>query len=312
MSEALSDFFLRHRLARPLALASVAALVALILLLLARTAWILLDMGAPAPPAPPVSAAVPVAAPATSLARWHLFGNPAPSPDARALADSAPDTTLALTLRGVLAGSEPGAGVAIIGDAQGGERSYGVGAALPGEATLEAVYPDRVTLRRNGALESLRLRTPEDAAAPVPPAGGMAAPRTLSNTAPAPSALPGAGGSAAPAPFVTPSIAPMGADFETITQKLGVDPAALARQVSVMPVLENGRFIGVRLAGARDVPVIAQLGLQPDDVVTSVNGIALDSPERAQEIARNLAGASALNVTVRRNGKSENLSAALR
>ena len=62
MSEALSDFFLRHRLARPLALASVAALVALILLLLARTAWILLDMGAPAPPAPPVSAAVPVAA----------------------------------------------------------------------------------------------------------------------------------------------------------------------------------------------------------------------------------------------------------
>ena len=140
----------------------------------------------------------------------------------------------------------------------------------------------------------------------------MAAPRNLSNTAPAPSALPGAGGTAAPAPFVTPSIAPMGADFETITQKLGVDPAALARQVSVMPVLENGRFIGVRLAGARDVPLIAQLGLQPDDVVTSVNGIALDSPERAQEIARNLAAASALNVTVRRNGKSENLSAALR
>ena len=79
-----------------------------------------------------------------------------------------------------------------------------------------------------------------------------------------------------------------------------------------MPVLENGRFIGVRLAGARDVPVIAQLGLQPDDVVTSVNGIALDSPERAQEVARSLAGASAVKVTVRRNGKSENLSAELR
>ena len=90
-----------------------------------------------------------------------------------------------------------------------------------------------------------------------------------------------------------------------------IERASTDRSV-VQLATDPGFVIGVRLAGARDVPLIAQLGLQPDDVVTSVNGIALDSPERAQEIARNLAGASALNVTVRRNSKSENLSAALR
>jgi general secretion pathway protein C len=308
MSEALSDFFLRHRLARPLALASIAALVALILLLLARTAWTLLDLGAPAPPAPIVAAAAPLAAPTTSLARWHLFGNAAPSADPRSLAANAPDTVLALSLRGVLAGADPGSGVAIIADAQGGERSYSVGATLPGDATLEAVYPDRIALRRNGVLESLRLRTPEDTSAPGSAAGRLAF--NPQNTAPAPSLLPGA--NAAPAPFITPSIAPMGADFAAITQQLGVDPVALARQVSVLPVMENGRFVGVRLVGARDVPVIAKLGLEPDDLVTAVNGIALDSPQRAQEVARSLASASAVNVTVRRNGKTETLSASLR
>ncbi len=308
MSEALSEFFLRHRLARPLALASIAALGALILLLLARIAWTLLELGAPPPPAP-VPAAAPVAAPATSLARWHLFGNPAPAVDARGLAESAPETALALVLHGVLAGADPAHGVAIIADAQGDERSYAVGAALPGNATLEAVYADRVALRRNGALESLRLRPPEDAAA-APAAANAAAPRMPLNTAPAPGLLPGS--AAAPAPFVTPSIAPMGQDFETITQKLGVDPARLAREVSVLPVVENGRFVGVRLGGGRDMPVIARLGLQPDDVVTAVNGIALDSPARAQEVARSLAGAEAVKVTVRRDGKTENLSASLR
>ena len=312
MSEALSEFFLRHRLARPLALASIAALGALILLLLARIAWTLLELGAPPPPPAPVAAAAPVAAPATSLARWHLFGNPAPAVDARGLAESAPETALALVLHGVLAGADPAHGVAIIADAQGDERSYAVGAALPGNATLEAVYADRVALRRNGALESLRLRPPEDAtAAPAAAnAANAAAPRMPLNTAPAPGLLPGS--AAAPAPFVTPAIAPMGQDFETITQKLGVDPARLAREVSVLPVMENGRFVGVRLGGGRDMPVIARLGLQADDVVTAVNGIALDSPARAQEVARSLAGADAVKVTVRRNGRTEDLSASLR
>jgi len=159
-------------------------------------------------------------------------------------------------------------------------------------------------------LESLRLRTPEDTAAPIGVAAGLAVARNPQNTTPAPSLLPGA--NAAPAPFITPSIAPMGADFAAITQQLGVDPVALARQVSVLPVMENGRFVGVRLVGARDVPVIAKLGLEPDDLVTAVNGIALDSPQRAQEVARSLASASAVNVTVRRNGKTETLSASLR
>jgi len=39
----------------------------------------------------------------------------------------------------------------------------------------------------------------------------------------------------------------------------------------------NGKMTGVRLSGGPEA-LVAKLGLKPDDVVTSVNGMPLDSP----------------------------------
>jgi general secretion pathway protein C len=169
-----------------------------------------------------------------------------------------------------------------------------------------------VLLLRGGVAETLRMArrdataTPSIGAVPAPttPRGGV-----LRNTAPAP--LPGT--AAAPTPFVNPVIAPVpGMDWNQATAKLGVDPTELARQVNALPVIEDGRFVGVRLVAGGDVPLLARLGLKPDDVVTAVNGIPLDSPSRAQQVAGSLAGAQSATVTVRRAGKSQNLSVSLR
>jgi general secretion pathway protein C len=308
MPEALPDLLTRHRLARPLATLTIAALAALLLLVAARLVWLVVDAATAPPPAtpPPAVAPPPARADAGALERWHLFGNAAPGGDPRTLA-SAPDTDLELELRGVFAGDDPKLGHAIIADAGGDERGYAVGAELPGGALLDAVYADRVILTRGGVRETLRLSQRE-------PSGAAPAPmHTARNTnlggAPAP--LPGA--TAAATPFVNSVIAPMpGVDWNAATTKLGVDPAQLARQVNALPVIEQGRFVGVRLVAGADVPLLARLGLRPDDVVTAVNGIPLDSPARAQQVASSLVGAQSATVTVRRGGKSQNLSVSLR
>ena len=90
----------------------------------------------------------------------HLFGEAAknrcsPSP---AVVD-APDTTLSLTLTGILSREGDPNGQAIISANRGQEKTYHVGQAIDNAngTTLHSVYADRVLLNRGDRLETLRL-----------------------------------------------------------------------------------------------------------------------------------------------------------
>lgn len=243
---------------------------------------------------------------AVSVSKWHLFGNPGLS--TAQLARNAPATQLQLQLRGTLAEADPRSGMAVIADPVSGERAYRVGDALPGGASLDAVYPDRVVLLHEGVQETLGL--PFD----QPTGGTSATAAPAHSAAPAVNVLsPGAQpvSSSAPSPqqmpapvFVPPQMAQGAVDFSKIQQQLGVsDPAELMRQVSAMPVMENGRMTGVRLSGGPNAALIGQLGLQPTDVVTSINNVPLDSMARATQVVDTLKNANRVTVTVMRNGK---------
>ena len=304
MLEALPDLLSRHRYARPLALATIALLVALLLLTLARSIWLVVGASsAPAAGAGPATASTPGAAPGVPLANWHLFGNAAPQIDPRSAAPT--ETSLDLVLKGVFAGDDPSQGIAIIAEPSGAERQYSVGASLPGGATLDAVHADHVVLLRGAVRESLRLRRPEDgpASAPAPAGGAQRAPVAV---APLP------GTTAPSAPFIGTIAPAAGMDWTAATARLGINPADLAQQVSVLPVIEAGAFVGVRLQAGANVPALARLGLKPDDVVTAINGIPLDSPARAQEVAQSLNRSTTATVTVRRDGRKQDLGVALR
>jgi general secretion pathway protein C len=299
MSSVLPDFLIRSRYAHALALSINLALAALLLWLLVRLAWLLLGVN-PVARGPVDPAALPMqAAPEvqTPLASWHLFGNALPALDPRRNAQNAPESGSRLKLHGIYAGEDPSRGRAIIADEQGLERSYAVGDELPGGATLAEVYADKVVLRNGVALESLTL--PRD----VP-----SAPGAVRSAAPSP--LPGA---ARPAtPFVTPGMAPMNTAVDRTAQRPNRDPAQLARDIQVVPVLENGRFAGVRLSSTKEAALLTKLGLQPDDVVTAVNGIALDNPARGAELTQTLQHAERASVTVRRGGKPVTFDVSLR
>ncbi len=238
---------------------------------------------------------------AQSVAAWHLFGNAAGPIDLAALAQAAPATVLKLTLRGTLNENAPEGGVAIISDASGSDSAYRVGDTLPGDARLEGIYAGRVLLSRAGVNESLSL--PRDASNATPAnTPGLPAAR-------APTPLPGT--SAAPAPFINPLFAPGAPSMESIRAATGTDPLELAKQVQIFPVMENGRMAGVRLSAGRDSDILSRAGLRPSDVVTSVNGIPLDGPQRAAELTSTLQGAQSVQVTVRRDGKDTQLTIGL-
>jgi general secretion pathway protein C len=302
MIAAATEALLGHRAARALAGAAVVVAALVLVYVLTQWLWTALDSGRePFALPPPVLNTPDTAAP--SLAQWHLFGNALPVADNRALA--APETTLNLVLRGILAGDGPKDGLAIISDGNQNERTYAVGDDVGG-ATLDSVYADRVLLSRGGVLETLTLaRTERDTTGARSTAAGNG---VGTRTAPAATI---AAGPAAPQSFVNPNISLGGMDWNQLTASTQIDPAALAQQVSIAPVMENGRFVGVRLSPGRDAALFHQLGLQADDIVTAVNGIVLDSPARAQEIASKLAGAKTLAVTIRRNGATQTLNVSL-
>ncbi|MBK7144367.1 MAG: PDZ domain-containing protein [Xanthomonadales bacterium] len=95
--------------------------------------------------------------------------------------------------------------------------------------------------------------------------------------------------------------------MDKVKQQLGVDPAELANQITPMPVMEDGKFVGVRLNGGQHAAALNQLGLQPEDIVTAVNGVSVTDPSRIGPAISALSTAARIEVTVRRNGKPQTL-----
>lgn len=304
-----SDLFGRHsalwaRVA--LALAATAAVFGALRLLMLIGLGPSLPAPGPAVPDPAFEAAQSIAPPAQSIAAWHLFGNASGPIDLAALAQTAPATALKLTLRGTLNEDAPEGGIAIIADEAGVDQAYRVGDTLPGDARLEGIYAGRVLLSRAGVNESLSLPRADGGAATTPTPRPGLAPTTSS----APLKLPGT--TPVVQPFVAPVISPGGPSLDSYRNTVVPDVAELAKQVQLYPVMENGRMAGVRVAAGRDSNLLSQAGLRPTDVVTQVNGIPLDGPQRSAELMTALKDARSVQVTVRRDGKDVQLTIGLR
>ncbi len=277
---------------------------------------LLLLIGGPTLPEPMLAADPDLAprgaaGPSVGLSQWHLFGQGGSASSLAQRTQLAPETALQLQLRGTLNLDSSDGGIAIIADASGADAAYRVGDALPGDATLTAIYAGRVLLSRGGVDEGLSLLPPgapggastASAGNRLPP--GMRPP--AGSAAANPGALPGSAGN----PFVNPAMSFGAPSLESLRAATGTDVAELARQVNVQPVMENGRFAGVRLTVGRDSDILSRTGLRSTDVITAVNGIPLDGPQRQPELMRMLQDARQLNLTIRRDGQVQTLTVGL-
>ncbi len=249
---------------------------------LARLAWILYPQPTAVDWTPPsrsqaVTAAGTGATDYSDLQSAELFGKASSEPATTEPVEDvldAPDTRLKLSLRASVASTDNKAAHAIIADDSGQEESYFIADAIPGGATLHQVHPDRVILNRGGVLEALRL------------------PREFSNKNPVRTPSPRRRTAATrPAPSVQEVVQQNASSFTEI--------------VRPQPFMPNGQLRGYRVYPGRNRQQFAALGLRPGDLVTEINGMALNNPAEGMQIFRSLGDATQVSLTVERNGQSE-------
>jgi general secretion pathway protein C len=318
-SDVLED--LLRSLAQPARAKRLRQLLALLFALwaviaLSRLIWALLpagDAGLPAdavvinPVNLPVSAVSAERVDVERLKGWHLFGEadavaagpeaePEPATSRDGIEKDAPETGLALTLRGVVASSEDGLGYAVI-EYQSQQDIYAVEdkLPLPGRVSLAKVMPRQVVLDNAGTYERLELfeESPLDSQLVLQPP-----PREEAPTPAARSSSDSAAGSAS-------------AVARAYRERLYENPQSLADVVTISAVRENGELLGYRLAPGKEKEQFELLGFQAGDLVTGVNGIVLNDPANTLQLYQTMRSASAAVFDLQRGDQSMTISVAL-
>jgi general secretion pathway protein C len=179
------------------------------------------------------------------------------------------------------------------------------------DAVVTRIGWNRLFLRRAGGDTEcwLDLRAPP--APPAPPSRRPAAEAPPSVDAPA-------GAPAAPrtreerfALALAEGIAPLGEDEFSVDRSIlatAVENPDLATGAArVTPARDGGTTVGFRLFGVRPDALAGQLGLRTGDVVTSVNGVALDGVDNLMRVWGLVRQAETIEAVVFRRGEARTL-----
>lgn len=279
--------------------AACALLAACLLYIVATALWLLVPQAEPEA-APAVLAQLSSAKSAggsqvdvEALQRLNLFG----VADGGAVieeqrTDSQPEvdlnaqpTRLKLQLQGIIHTSDPKDALAII-VAQGKQDQYAINDKLPvGRVTLAKVMQDHVILDNAGRFESLWLFGDD-----AKPASG----RSQAVSRPAADS----GKKDLRNNSKATSLA------KSYRQRLYKNPSSLAEVIRVSPAQKGGEMVGYRISPGRDKEQFKALGLAANDIVTSINGIAMNDPSKAMEVYKIMRSAREAQLTVQRAGNT--------
>lgn len=188
-----------------------------------------------------------------------------------------PETRLNLTLKGVLAAKPMKMASAIIARGKNGKEDiYGIGDKMPNGVTIKEIYPEHVVLERGGRLETLKLQKISGVKL------GSSRHSYSSNSRYAQG---------------SPEAA-----LKQIRSNILKNPTSFGDYALPVMVRENGRQIGYRLQPQAKGQLLAELGIQRNDVITQINGVKLDKPQNGIAALRKLSTAKNLNIVVKRNG----------
>ena len=234
----------------------------------------------------------------SQIARLHLMGKASIANSAAIADQNAPVTSLNLTLSGVLA-LGAGEGFAIIENETKKHKFYHIDDEITSGVTLHSVFPDYVLLARSGRTEKLALpKASEKGFSGVSNTSVKRAPTTSRSL-----------GKKVQASTQTieqdeqPSLA-------TLKQQLTKNPSSLAKYISISSANDEntGKFMGYEVKpNGNSSDLFYELGLVEGDVITTINEIALDNPNKATQAFQKLVSASQLEMTVLRSGTEINL-----
>ncbi|PRQ04657.1 Type II secretion system protein C [Enhygromyxa salina] len=257
------------------------------------------DAPAPEPeraarPKPPQTSAQSAPAPA-DLVDHNIFCpscRPAEAvePGAQPQLELAP-TQLPLVLLATMESDDPLYSMASIADPERGATGvFGVNEPLRAGVFVAEIRRGRVLLRTGEGLRTLELPDPEQPKS-KPKAKSKPKPKKRGSRE-----IPGA----------REAISCRGNDCTVdrkFVEKLLANPAQLTRQAKLIPAVKDGDIRGFRLSRLRRGTILRLLGLHNGDTLLAVNGVELDSMDRAIGLYTKLRRASNLDVTVLRKGK---------
>ena len=218
----------------------------------------------------------------TEIAASHIFGiadaeQSGPAPVVEPDGDLADTRLVSLTLNGTVASEIPNYSVAIISDSGNDQKVYTIGDSVGNNATLHAVYADRVVLNENGRLTNLKL-----------PREFMDAPARNVRRA-------------------TTSTRQNAGNTQSLQAVVTQNLTKLTDVIRPTPYRVQGQQVGFRVYPGRDRRQFAALGLRPGDIIKDIDGQALSDASQAMQIFQSLGTAEQVTVTIERNGNSETL-----
>lgn len=98
----------------------------------------------------------------------------------------------------------------------------------------------------------------------------------------------------------------------SLVDKVLANPMAVAKGARVMPSSKNGEPNGFKLYAVRPSSVYAKLGFANGDTLHAINGMELNSMDKAMEVYSKVRDASSLQVNVTRRGKPVTLNYTIR
>lgn len=88
--------------------------------------------------------------------------------------------------------------------------------------------------------------------------------------------------------------------------------AALMRSARVIPHEENGQVVGVKLYGIRRSSLLGRLGIQNGDMLRTINGYDMTSPDTALEAYARLQSADRITISLARRGQDMSVDYSIR
>ncbi len=193
-----------------------------------------------------------------------------------------PKTSLKLKLVGLMYSTDKDQARAIIVSEKDGARSYSNRERVADKVEIFSIEPDRVILLHAGRQEALMLdpeegssgNRPDTEDEPVKNSGKDQASAAVQSTS---------GRNRANAPRRTED---------------------LMEDFSATPVMEEGELVGFRLQALRDPEIMNEWGIGPDDVITAVNGVPLNSQGKIMVLYDKLKKEKEFALTLNNGGKS--------
>ena len=212
----------------------------------------------------------------------------------------APETKLNLELQGIFIAQDAKLSTAIVAQKNKTGELFAIGDKLPGNATLAAVFEDHVLIRRGTRVEKLlfsdskfQFVSDRSPASTSPRSGGGISDTTRSHLGSAENSISDKNESNNNSSNNSP--------ISTYQEKLRSDLQGTLSKAGITPVStgeSNGYKVGADAQGA-----IKQAGLQPGDVILSINGKPVGVASNDSALMAQVMASSRVRVEVRRGAR---------